>query len=166
MPSDWRRLKYGWLLGLSMLLILCAACSETTVENGNSTEPEVQNDMTQIEQELARARTLLTSERVKSEWIEVPLQVSPETVGAVAGFGLETDEPKVYGAVYVFEAWGEGNSAPWEILEAEVPDEGARILRAGNGRLFFFGYTDISGEDGIDAKYKLSDLVTAFSGEE
>ena len=118
-----------------------------------------------IDQELARARHLLRPERAKVPLQEVaPLQ-PPERIGALAGLGFQAEDPDVMVSVYVFESWNQ-HPAAVEQLEAEVPMEGTRVLHGTNDRLLFFGYTRIDGPDRIDAKYRLSGLLSAFSGDE
>jgi hypothetical protein len=124
--------------------------------------------MTQIDAEafLNRARRRLRPERTRVSLQDAQPLVAPADIGAVDGFGLQAKDPDVVGAVYVFGSQRE-HAAAHEKLKAAVPQgDDLRVEASSNGPLLFFGYAHTGGPDGTDAKYRLLDLVSAFSGEE
>ena len=118
-----------------------------------------------VEESLERARFLLRPERARVELTEIPPLKPAEDIGALAGIGFEAKDPDVTASVYVFENWNQ-HAAAVDKLRADVPSEGTRILHGTNGPLLFFGYTRIDGPDRIKARYRLADLLSAFSGDE
>ncbi len=116
-------------------------------------------------QELERARVLLSSKRARVTLQEIaPIRPAKE-IGAVDGIGFKAEDPDAYASVYVFESHSQMAAAVTK-LKASIPTEGMRVLDARNGLLLFIGYTRIDGPQGIDAKFRLSDMISAFSGDE
>jgi hypothetical protein len=124
--------------------------------------------MTQIdaEQFLNRARRRLRPERTRVALLDAPLLVAPADIGALDGYGLQAKDPDVVAAVYVFGSQREHAAAQTKLKSAVPHGDDVRVEASSNGPLLFFGYTRTGGADGTDAKYRLLDLVSAFSGEE
>lgn len=118
-----------------------------------------------VSQELSRCRSLLSPRRARTQLAESAPEPAPESIGALGGLGLTARAPDVRASVYVFTSQSEHAAAVTK-LTATVPKEGREILHGSNGRLLFFGWTRTDGPDGVDAKYRLADLISAFSGDE
>lgn len=118
-----------------------------------------------VSQELSRCRTLLSPQRARTPLVESSPEPAPESIGALGGAGFAARAPDVRASVYVFTSQSE-HAAAVAKLSATVAKEGHRILHGSNGRLLFFGWTRTDGPDGEDAKYRLADLISAFSGDE
>jgi len=121
--------------------------------------------MDEIENALQRARRLLRPERARTDLVETDPLLPPEQIGAQAGIGFVCQEPHAAVSVYVLTTRGQYASAV-EKLKAAVPLPDAFTQNGLNGPLVFFGYTDISGPAGSRAKFRLYDLLSAFSGDE
>jgi hypothetical protein len=118
------------------------------------------------EQFLNRARRRLRPERTKVSLLDAQPLMAPAEIGALDGFGLQTRDPDVVGAVYVFSSQREHAAAQAKLRSAAPQEDDVRVEAGSSGPLLFFGYTRTGGADGTDAKYRLLDLVSAFSGDE
>ena len=118
-----------------------------------------------VEEALKRVRYLLSPERARTELTETAPLLPPEALGAQAGIGFTCEAPTAVVSVYVLTGRGQ-YAAAVEKLKAAVPLPGAFVQHGLNGPLVFFGYTDISGPQGVRAEYRLYDLLSAFAGDE
>lgn len=179
-----KRLFVSVLVGM-VIVSVGTACNETAssnpkadaeIENQSFDSPRKQsnaqsqdmkrrNSMTteMLAQELQRARVLLSQANEPLQ--EVDPELPPENIGALGGIGFEVKNPDVKLSIYVFEYQNQHADAV-EKLMAQVPQEGTRILHGSNGSLLFFGHTRTDGPDGIDAKFRLGGLASAFAGQE
>lgn len=117
-----------------------------------------------VDNELKRCRALLSEKRVRAPVVEGKPEREPKSLGAKGGIGF-TAEPGVTASVYVFDDWSRHQDAATK-LKAEFGGEGVHVLHGSNGPLFFFGHTRIDGAEGRAAKFRLSDMLSAFSGNE
>lgn len=149
-----------WLILL--LLALLAACDRLETLVPALTMPE-QTEMNEtVTKELARIRVLLAPERARTTLEEAEPILPAEAVGARAALGFRTPQPEVVVSVYVFDSWNQ-HAAAVTLLQAQLPADAAKVLHATNGPSLFFGYTRVPG---FDAGFRLSDLVSAFAGDE
>lgn len=118
-----------------------------------------------VSQELSRCRSLLSPQRARTPLTESAPEPAPESIGALGGLSFAASSPDVRASVYVFTSQSEHAAAVTK-LTATVPPKGLLILHGSNGRLLFFGWTRTDGPAREDAKYRLADLISAFSGDE
>jgi hypothetical protein len=98
--------------------------------------------------------------------VETAPEHDPASLGALGGTGFEAKDPDVRVSVYVFKDWS-SHKAIAERLVSEMPqDEGQRVRHGSNGPMLFFGHTRLDGPKGREAKYRLSQLLSAFAGDE
>lgn len=118
------------------------------------------------QEELQRCRKLLDASRTGVALDETVPEWIPDSLRAVDGIGFVDPEYAITISVYVFEEWGGGDEAGLRLQEELQSDSNVYVVSAGNGRLLFIGQTRLDRDEGIDAKYRLADLVSAFSGQE
>ena len=118
-----------------------------------------------VKSELSRAHYLLGPERIQGSLQESTPLEPPERIGALGGTGYQAHQPDVNISIYVFHS-AHQHAAAVTTLTALIDTTQFLILSGTNGRLLFFGYTDCRGADAIEAKYRLSELIGAFSGDE
>jgi hypothetical protein len=118
-----------------------------------------------VESELNRCRTLLSRKRTRVALEETPPEQDPASLGAFGGLGFVARQPDVQASVYVFEDWGQ-HAAVIQQLKNKFPAHGVSLQYGTNGGLLFFGHTRTDGPEGVEAEFRLADLVTAFSGNE
>lgn len=119
-----------------------------------------------MEQEIKRARALLSEKRLKFSVIETDPDPSPDVVGAIAGIAFLAEEPDVRANVYVFEDWPDEDDIE-PLLKPYIPDDSAvysRIMT--NGTLLFFAITRLDTPHGDYAEDRLDKMLSAFSGSE
>jgi hypothetical protein len=94
-----------------------------------------------IEDELARGRALTSPEWTGLHLEDAPLRPTPHEIGAVAGFGLASEEPPLRANVYVFDTWSGGDGVG-ERLRQLVDGGPYRALSAVNGALLLFAVAE------------------------
>lgn len=119
-----------------------------------------------IEKERARLDQLMDESRTRVTLRVVPARPAAAELGALDGVGYEADNPAVHAVVYIFERSGPQADAVAKLRAGAPGDGDVRVLHGINGRMLFFGYTRIDGDDGHLAKYRLNDMISAFSGDE
>jgi hypothetical protein len=119
-----------------------------------------------VAEELERSRKLLNPTRTGVELQEADPEWPPESLAARGGLGFRGGEPEMAISVFVFDDWGAANDAGARLREELSTDEGVYPAVGTNGRLLFVGHTRVDGPDGIQAKYRLAELLSAFSGRE
>lgn len=118
-----------------------------------------------VPEELDRCRALLSPRRTHVALEETAPLRPPESIGALAGLGFQARAPDVLVSVYVFAQWGGGSQAVPKLRDrVDMPD--AVVQHGINGRLLFFGQARAAGPDAENARLRLADLITAFSGNE
>jgi hypothetical protein len=120
----------------------------------------------EVMEELERTRELLNAERTGVGLQEGQPEWSPESLGARAGLGFTASDPDLRVSVFVFDEWGGGGEAGNRLQEELSNDPGVYAAVGTNGRLLFVGHTRVDGPEGTGAKYRLADLLSAFSGRE
>ncbi|MGH2457683.1 MAG: hypothetical protein ACRDIY_02320 [Chloroflexota bacterium] len=89
-------------------------------------------------------------------------RVSPERIDALDGFGLVARDPDVEVSVYVYAEWGAG-AQHVAALQSLAAAGGQEAETAINGALLFLGIIE---NDDLPARFRLNDLLSAFSGRE
>jgi hypothetical protein len=114
-----------------------------------------------------RLQSLLSEDRIKTTLQESAPESDPASLGAVAGVGYQAFQPDAQFSVYFFEDYSKIDGAVAKLLEI-MPEEqpGVRVLYGRNGPLLFFGHARTDGEAGIEARFRLAKLISAFSGDE
>lgn len=119
-----------------------------------------------VQEELARCRNLLSRDRAGA-LRETQPEVSPESLGALAGIGFEDREGGVRLSVYVIPG-ADNQDIAVDRLRSRYPDRPDVTSRIGNnGPLLIFAHTTGSGSAGaIPPDDRLAEIVTAFAGDE
>ncbi|MEO5724647.1 MAG: hypothetical protein ABIQ39_03260 [Ilumatobacteraceae bacterium] len=118
--------------------------------------------MPSLEDELARARALTSTEWTGLDLVERSPAPSPVDVGAIGGFGLALADPPLRASVYVFESWN-GGAAAGDWLRDLVDGSQYHAVSAINGALLLFAVSEAPGEAG---ELALDHLVGKFHGME
>ena len=119
-----------------------------------------------MEEDLKRARALLSEKRLGFAIQETEPNPSPDTVGAIAGITFLAEQPDVQATVYIFEEWPDDDDID-PLLAPYIPDDDAVYSRtASNGTLFFFAKTRLDSPYGRRAEDRLDEMLSAFSGSE
>lgn len=120
---------------------------------------------THVSEQLNRAKSLLSSDRVKAQLTETTPDPSPESIGAEAGLGFQT-ETGVKCNVYVFPDWDASNKAVEDFTKQHEGDDQVYVATTMNGPLVFYGMVRLDSPDGTDKQFQLADLMSAFAGDE
>jgi|GEM_PF-4025176 len=118
-----------------------------------------------VNKQLSRLNGLMHPDRTRIALEKVDPEHAPEKLGALAGVGYRSRNPDIQVSVYVFSSWSKHQSVS-EKLKEECAEDGVHVVTATNGPMLFFGHTRIDGPGGIDARFALGDIVSAFSGDE
>ena len=116
---------------------------------------------------LDKLEVLLGGDRCTLDLARSPADPAPAEVGADAGMRLRSaDEPPVHALVYV----GTGADLRQDVASAlgdELEGDDVMVETARNGPLLMTAWTTVGDDaDGIRAKYRLLELISAFSGDE
>lgn len=118
--------------------------------------------MPTVDEELDRARALTSAAWTGLDLTPRDPQPSPDAVGAVTGFGLGLESPRLRASVYVFESWGAGQEVGAR-LEALLDGDPYRAMSLVNGALLLVAICEEPGPEGDAALHR---LISAFHGME
>jgi hypothetical protein len=119
-----------------------------------------------MEQDLKRARSLLSEKRLNFAVQEAEADPAPETIGALGGIAFVASNPDVRATVYVFADWCDEDEV-LPLLERHIPkDKAVYTASATNGNLFFFGSTRLDTPHGGRAEDRLDKMMSKFAGDE
>ena len=119
-----------------------------------------------MEQDLKRARNLLSEKRLNFAVEEAEPDPAPATIGALDGIAFVASNPDVRATVYIFEDWPDEDEILAQ-LERNMPQNDAiYTASATNGNLFFYGSTRLDTPHGGRAEDRLDKMMSKFAGDE
>jgi hypothetical protein len=119
-----------------------------------------------VKRQRERLKALLGGERVSAKLEEVKPQHDPSYLGALDAVGYKVADGETEFSVYTFESQAEHAEAIKKLL-AYTPKTSKVLVRyASNGPMLFFGQTQTAGDDDLDAQFALSEIISAFAGDE
>jgi hypothetical protein len=118
-----------------------------------------------VEKQLSRLNGLMHPDRTRITLHGGEPERAPDELGALAGVGFHSHDPHIVVSVYVFQSWSQHQSVAKE-LENELSEDGVRVITATNGPMLLVGHTRIDGPGGTDARFALTDIASAFAGDE
>jgi len=123
-------------------------------------------DQIDAQADLERSHQLLARSRVHVELVDATLPTPLETVGAIAGYGLKSPKLDVVAGLYVLRSQSAAESARALLESANPARSGERVVTARNGRMTFLVRAHIEGPRGGPSHDALSNMVSAFAGDE
>jgi hypothetical protein len=118
-----------------------------------------------VSKQLSRLSGLMHPERTRIALEKADPERAPEELGALAGVGYRSHNPDIRVSVYIFSSWSQHQPISKQLKE-EFAADGVHVVTATNGPMLFFGHTRTDGPKGMDARFALGDIVSAFSGDE
>jgi hypothetical protein len=119
-----------------------------------------------VERQRERLKDLLGGGRVSAELEEIKPPHDPSYLNALDVVSYKVADSDLVFSVFIFDNQAEHAEAIKKLL-ASTPQTSNNLVRyASNGPMLFFGQTPTQGDDDLDAQFALSEVISAFAGDE